>query len=249
MKHAFDPFRKRLIEVVYARKLRKISEQVGHLIDSFDVFDDASLAQLTSILLKYSEILDPWAERVGMHVIRETDAKNKEAWMRYSKEMSAGLRRHLAATPVGRDTVAELLKTQKTLIKSIPLDAIERVHKYVLEAKLTGSRDYARKMIQQTTGVSRSKAELVARTESARISTELTRFRAQSVGSPGYTWVTSHDGNVRESHKKMDGKLVSWDNPPTLDGLTGHAGCLPNCRCWARPILEDDEEVSQLASM
>jgi hypothetical protein len=31
----------------------------------------------------------------------------------------------------------------------------------------------------------------------------------------------------------MKDKFVRWDNPPTLDGMTGHAGCLPNCECWS----------------
>ncbi|MDR0067994.1 phage head morphogenesis protein, partial [Acinetobacter sp. 11520] len=30
-----------------------------------------------------------------------------------------------------------------------------------------------------------------------------------------------------------------WDNPPTLDNLKGHAGCLPNCRCYPEPSIPD----------
>jgi hypothetical protein len=43
----------------------------------------------------------------------------------------------------------------------------------------------------------------------------------------------------------MKDKFVRWDDPPTLDGMTGHAGCLPNCngvpagRCPEYPIRKN----------
>jgi SPP1 gp7 family putative phage head morphogenesis protein len=86
--------------------------------------------------------------------------------------------------------------------------------------------------------VSASRARLIARTEIARATTEMTRQRAEAIGSEGYIWHSSHDGRVRESHLDMDGSFVRWDSPPTLDGLTGHCGQLPNCRCWPEPLLE-----------
>ncbi|MGN5479510.1 phage minor head protein [Cupriavidus basilensis] len=61
-----------------------------------------------------------------------------------------------------------------------------------------------------------------------------------SIGSPGYFWRTSGDKDVRDSHRDMEGKFVEWDKPPTLDGMTGHAGCFPNCRCYPEPALPAD---------
>src|SRR6185437_1153848 len=85
--------------------------------------------------------------------------------------------------------------------------------------------------------VSKSKATLIARTETGRALTALTQARAETVGSTSYVWRTVKDSDVRLSHKQMEGKVVDWDSPPTLDGLTGHAGSLPNCRCFAEPII------------
>jgi uncharacterized protein with gpF-like domain len=67
-----------------------------------------------------------------------------------------------------------------------------------------------------------------------------------AVGSGQYRWHNSGDGNVRESHlklkgKKLQGMIFSWDAPPTLDdGMTGHPGTFPNCRCFAEPIFSDE---------
>ena len=89
--------------------------------------------------------------------------------------------------------------------------------------------------------VSKSRAILIARTEVARTAFALTRARALHVGSAAYVWRTSRDSDVRKSHREMEGKVIQWDDAPTLsDGTTTHAGCIYNCRCWAEPILPDE---------
>lgn len=85
--------------------------------------------------------------------------------------------------------------------------------------------------------VTRSRANTIARTEVSRASCVFTQARAENLGSEGYIWRTSEDGDVRPSHKAMNGKFVAWNSPPTLDNLKGHAGCLPNCRCYTEPVI------------
>jgi SPP1 gp7 family putative phage head morphogenesis protein len=81
---------------------------------------------------------------------------------------------------------------------------------------------------------------LIARTEVARVATELTKARAESAGITHYVWRTSEDSDVRKSHKEMDGKVVAFAIAPTLsDGSVCHAGQIFNCRCYADPIITD----------
>jgi SPP1 gp7 family putative phage head morphogenesis protein len=61
--------------------------------------------------------------------------------------------------------------------------------------------------------VSRSKANVIARTEMGRVVTNLTQARAESVGSVGYIWRTMRDAQVRPSHRAMEGRFVAWDSP------------------------------------
>lgn len=42
---------------------------------------------------------------------------------------------------------------------------------------------------------------------------------------------------ARPSHRAMEGRFVSWDSPPRLDGMTGHAGEFPYCRCYPEPVI------------
>lgn len=44
-----------------------------------------------------------------------------------------------------------------------------------------------------------------------------------------YIWRTRRDSKVRSSHAANDGKIFSWDNPPS----TGHPGVGYGCRCRA----------------
>ena len=78
--------------------------------------------------------------------------------------------------------------------------------------------------------------------------TALTKARAEDVGSDGYIWRSVRDGATRPSHRAMEGKFVKWGEPPTLDGMTGHAGEFPNCRCYPEPVIPRSDGKGVYAS-
>ena len=157
--------------------------------------------------------------------------------------MSRGLRAEILNAPTGA-ILGDLMSSQVELITSLPLQAAERVHDLVTTATYSGRRaEQIAQEILRTGAVTESRARLIARTEVSRAQSNLTEARARYVGSDGYIWRTSKDGGVRDSHKEMEGKYVRWGSPPTLDGLVGHAGCLPNCRCWAEPVIPDFADI------
>lgn len=84
-------------------------------------------------------------------------------------------------------------------------------------------------------------AELIARTETAKLQTIVQKERATSLGSVCYIWRTSNDRRVRESHKNMNGVVVFWrdeeNEKPRLDNMYGNAGEFPNCRCDCDSIV------------
>jgi SPP1 gp7 family putative phage head morphogenesis protein len=103
--------------------------------------------------------------------------------------------------------------------------------------------------------VTRSRAELIARTETGRAASALTQARAEYIGSPGYLWRNANDYKVRPeigikhfaklntlakgSHRKLEGTFHRWDDPPIagVNGERAHPGSIYNCRCWAEPVL------------
>ncbi|WKI16250.1 phage minor head protein [Klebsiella pneumoniae] len=181
---------------------------------------------------------------VGRKMFAQVEREEWNQWRSVSEKISSGLRDVVGNTPVGavaRDIVAR----QVQYMKSLPLEAASRVSEIqarAMEAVIRGERpDQLYEMIMQSGDVAASRARMIARTEIGRATGALTQARALSVGSEGYWWRIEGAG-TRHSHRKMKDKFVRWDNPPTLDGMTGHAGCLPNCKCWAEVHIPDPQK-------
>ncbi|HEN3430368.1 TPA: minor capsid protein [Yersinia enterocolitica] len=219
-----------------------MARAVGDIVNgTYDGSND-SVILLRQHLTSYAEIITPWAEGVAVSMFDTINRKDEAMWRQASKGISLGLRDVIANTSVGM--VAEsIVREQIKLMKSLPLEAADRVHDIhgrAIEAMVNGerSKDFAAEILKSG-DVAQSRANLIARTEIGRASQALTQARALSVGSDGYIWRTAEDGDVRHSHAKMEGKFVAWTNPPTLDGMTGHAGALPNCRCYCEVVIPE----------
>lgn len=94
------------------------------------------------------------------------------------------------------------------------------------------------KDIQERSGVSESKAELIARDQTLKLNGAINKTRQENAGVTKYIWNTSHDERVRESHRELDGQTFSWSDPPE----PGHPGEDIQCRCIAIPIFDETEE-------
>lgn len=137
------------------------------------------------------------------------------------------------------------------LIKTLPNDVAKKVVNDIAEASLKGMRaESIEKIIRDKTDQhARASARFIARTETAKTQSALTKARCEELGLRWYVWRTAQDGNrVRKSHQVMEGVLVAWSNPPSPEELAGeisvgnyHAGNIYNCRCYSEPLLEIDD--------
>lgn len=98
------------------------------------------------------------------------------------------------------------------------------------------------KELAATGQVTRSRAALIARTETARASSGLTQARAMHIGADSYIWRTAGDADVRKEHRKHNGKVFKWSDPPIAgtNGMRYHAGAGPNCRCYPEPVVPEE---------
>jgi len=221
----------------YVRALRNVAREVQRIV-SVAKADPSRAGEVQRALAAYSELLSPWAHGVATTMLRRAELKSEKAFRAAAAKVGRELSRELTGSgDVARAFRARLAENVK-LIKSLPVEAGARVQKIVTEGLTTGGRaDVLAQAIGETGDVTESRAVLIARTETAKASSALTQARAQAVGSDSYIWRTSMDGDVRSSHRAMEGKVVRWDSPPTLDGMTGHAGEFPNCRCYPEPVI------------
>lgn len=238
----------------FYRQLRKVAEASGHIVerhaDGAKLIDEKAMQKE---LKNYSEQLAPWATRQAARMLQTVQKSNKRAYREKSKAIAKAVSYEVPEAEKVM-TAASMLFEQVDLIKSIPLEAGLRAQKIALEAALEGSRaqaneDTIRELEQQmgfSTKVAKTRAMLIARTETARANASINQVRATSVGSKYYRWHNSGDEAVRHSHRiykgrPIQGRIFSWDEPPTLsDGMTGHPGTFPNCRCFAEPIFDDE---------
>lgn len=231
----------RQAEVKYGAQLRSIAEQCGVIIRGLTpkggVPDPAVVERA---LRAYSVMIEPWAKAVGARMLADVSRRDEAVWKSIASDMSRALHEEIRSAPTG-EALTRLLKEQVNLITSLPLRAAERVHKLAIESRVTGARfDTIVEEIQRSGRVTKSRATLIARTEVARAASGLVQARATYVGSDGYIWRTAEDGDVRKSHKRMAGQFVPWNRPPVTDGMAGHAGQLPNCRCYPEPVIPDN---------
>ncbi len=238
----------------FYRQLKKVAQASGHIIEQHAI--GARLvdeSEMQRALQAYSKKIGPWAERQAAKMLAIVKKSNRRAYQQKSKEIGVLLKAGLGETDVDVTAMA-LINEQVDLIKSIPLESGLRAQKIAYEAVLAGTRaapneDTIRELEEEmgfTTQQAINRAMLIARTETARSTAYINQARASAVGSRQYRWHNSGDEAVRPSHKtykgkRLQGMIFSWDNPPTLDdGMTGHPGTFPNCRCFAEPIFSEE---------
>lgn len=98
--------------------------------------------------------------------------------------------------------------------------------------------------LQARVGVSRSRANLIARDQAAKTTAALNKHRQQAAGVRQFRWSASMDERTRPAHRALNGRVFSWDEglpPDVADEVGEEAGALPstpvNCRCVALPML------------
>lgn len=238
--HNRNPVRTGTTEARYGGQLCALARQIGKMVGHFPLDDPRHYGSIEHLLMRYAEMLTPWAESTAAQMLADISRNDVSGWMRLTQDMGRSLRDEIRNAPTGA-TMRQLLVEQVALIKSIPEDAARRVHELSVAALSDGRRASEISLaIQQSGDVAKSRAILIARTEVSRAASTLTEARARHIGSEGYFWRTAGDGDVRPSHAAMEGKYVRWDEPPMLDRMRGHAGCVPNCRCYPEPDIPKD---------
>lgn len=231
------------MEKKYGRQLRQIASYIDSIVKGFDVTDETVYPSIVTALRKYAESLDVWAVNASSRILMDVALRDEKTWLIYAQDMSVGVRKEIRETDVGV-VMQKLLSDQVGLIKSLPLNAAQRVQDLATNAIIDGQRaSGVVEAILATGDITKARANTIARTEISRATTAFTEARAKDLGSDGYIWRTSEDSDVRHEHAELNGKFIRWDSPPIADkksGTRAHAGCIWNCRCYPEPVIPED---------
>jgi SPP1 gp7 family putative phage head morphogenesis protein len=148
----------------------------------------------------------------------------------------------LGADPNLAPLVERFRARQGDLIVSLAKDKVARVKSVLREQGSDATVDDLADRIQEETGATESRARLIARTETTTFNSQLSIARHTAAGIKEFTWSTSNDERVRESHADLDGKVFAYSDPPLVDGERTLPGQTYNCRCSAIAILPTEEE-------
>ena len=178
-----------------------------------------------------------------------------------ARQMSLFSRREIARqmrSVVGVDVfsenpeLAELVEdwVQKSVskIKTTSRANFETIENIVADGFRAGQRaNTVGDAIVGALGVAQSRAEFWARDQIGTLNGQLTKQRQEALGIGEYIWRTSRDELVRETHRKLEGTVQSWDDPPTVGVRQVHPGQDYNCRCTADPKIPGVENIQTSA--
>ena len=188
-------------------------------------------------------------------MVTPLEVGNMKTWRQAAKKATQGRFLYSLLMDEIKQGKDKVIKNQiienASLIKTLPNDVAQKVVNDIAEASFKGMRaESIEKIIRDKTDQhARASARLIARTETAKTQSALTKVRCEELDLRWYVWRTAQDGNrVRKSHQLMEGVLVAWSNPPSPEALAGeisvgnyHAGNIYNCRCYSEPLLEIDD--------
>lgn len=145
-----------------------------------------------------------------------------------------------------RDTMRQWTANNVNLIKTLPDQTLTRMTNIIQGGYLRGaSNTEMGKLIQEAYGVDKDHALFIARDQTSKLNAELTQAQQKDAGVEEYVWDSSGDSRVRACHRELNGKTISWSDPPEMwyetkagrvyTGRRCHPGQDYQCRCVALP--------------
>ena len=144
-------------------------------------------------------------------------------------------------------------KENLSLIKSASREQVKNIGRIVSDGVRDGKTlgEMKKSIREASEGMTRNKAELIARDQVGDLNAALNKDRQTSAGISLYWWRGTDDGRERSSHEEMNGKLCRWDDSDVYSDDGGksweqrnasmphaHPGEEINCRCYAEAAIE-----------
>lgn len=217
--------------------IKRANEQLKQL-NEYLQYVEMNTNQIVEEMIFDSEvgdILDDTQKKLNINVL-ELDLPMEE---RKSILKNVNSRFKLSEKEIEKNYTANLQHyTKKWLIEKVP-EFREKIQKAVLE----GAReDEVKNILIKEYGIMERKAKFLAQNETSIMIAQLKKAEYSSMGFKEFVWNTILDSKERPDHRKLNGKICRFDNPPVIDERTGQRG-LPgetyNCRCGLTPIRRD----------
>jgi uncharacterized protein with gpF-like domain len=236
--------------------------QVLRMLNGVLTFPKSNADALENVLTlarHYSNLsfqLGNFPYRVADKMVTMTARGNAISWKEAASKSGQGkilygLLKYELNSPQVKTVLDSLIYENAKLITSVPNEVANHLANFIEQEQVAGVRPntISDHIASKLTHLKMWQVNRLARTESSKADTAITRVRSVGIGLNWYVWDTSEDARVRASHRLMNQVLVNWSDPPSPEALLGiangeghyHAGNIWNCRCIPLPLIDLDE--------
>ena len=181
----------------------------------------------------------------------ELDMFNGEQFNRFS-ELAIG-QRWDPMDAKSKQSVRDWGQNNYTLVKSLPAEHVKRLNQIITDGVQNGRlwTDIAKDVRGIGEGLTRQKAQLIARDQIGKLNGALTRSKQQDSGIDYYEWGASMDDRTRDGHAAMNGMICRYDDDTVYSDDSGNTwkkrsstmakgipGFEIQCRCTAYPFFD-----------
>lgn len=239
-------------EQKYLQALKKLFQKLIDETRKGDGILNGDMGQIRSFL--HSEEVDAYLENAVGRMTKSIRVESAKSWREAvtqgtNSRLLYQLIQNEMKGPVGR-RVWELVSENVAFIKTIPDNWKRYAEEYIYRETLKGKRpeQIQKELMEKLPEHCLRNLTCVARTESAKVNAEIVQARAEMCGIHAYFWRCVSDERSRSAHRKMDGILVFYNDPPNPEALfpskgqraygSYHAGNTFNCRCFQEPVVD-----------
>jgi len=194
---------------------------------------------LQELAKRWNKRFDKAAEELAAYFAKSASRRSDKALQNILKR--GGWTVEFKMTRPMRDILAATVNENVQLIRSIPQEFHTQVAGSVMRSVVAG-RDLQQLSndLEKHYGVTRRRAEFIARDQSNKATGAFQRARYLDLGISRAIWVHSGGGKTqRITHVRNSGKTFDvqkgWYDPAVKQHIW--PGFLPNCRCVARPLI------------
>lgn len=250
----------RLLNETLKENLPELMETYKHYQHGDSRFDDAKDMELKirTVFEKIAKELEQKLSRFRLDKMVEkisnmTKNSSLREWKRTVKEtLGIDLFSDYHNGAFYESSIRRWIDENVLMIKSIPTESLGEMQRIMMEGYRRGETlTSITKKIQEQYKLTRRKAQLLARDQLSTLNSQITKLQQEDAGCTHYRWSDSRDSRVRPCHHDLNGKIISWDDPPEMWYDTKSRGrvytgrrCHPGedycCRCVAIPVFDYD---------
>lgn len=230
-------------EAAYVKALRSIMGQVHReIVRRLDLKEPTPGSLREDAVHKSTQALDEF----GPIALRAT----RNGVIAAFDKMANSLRKHTKGQLVGITPKDTGLETAMATAREANISLMEKAGKAYIDQVRGVLEDpdnfnlpvkALTSLLLERADVSQSRAELIARDQTLRLNSEISKIRATNAGIKSFIWTTSHDERVRPEHAELDGQTFDYaTGAPSLDGAL--PGQDFQCRCVGVAVLPGEDE-------